>query len=118
MPRRVQDLESLAGDYEILPVRKGLVVRNTSTIRIRRMGVDWGFCLAPHRVQSFHVIPVSVGDKDGRDRLLEVGEDLLRLGPGVHDQVALWSVHDEGIDLETAHVEGDPLYLGHEKLLA
>jgi hypothetical protein len=114
----VQDLESLARDYEILPVRKGLVVRNSSTIRVRRMGVDWGFCLAAYCVQSSHVIPVPVGDKDGRDRLLEAGEDLLRFGPGVHDQVAFWSVHDEGIDLETAHVEGDPLYLDHEKLLA
>src|SRR3712207_798917 len=63
------------------------------------------------------MIGVSVGNKDRRYPGTRGCEDLLRLGSGVHDDIAFRGVDNVGVYLEAVHGEGDLLDLAQKEFL-
>jgi hypothetical protein len=62
------------------------------------------------------VVCVTVRHQDRRHRSAGGAEDLLRLGTGVDDDVALRGVDHVGVDLEAVHRECDLLDLAHRRV--
>jgi predicted RNA methylase len=114
MPRRVKYPDAEPNDIERLAVYERLVVSDLP-FGIRGVHVDRSACLSAYRLQRIHVVGVAMRYQDRRHRCSGGAQDLLRLGTGVDDDVALRSVYHVGVDLEAVHRECDLLDLAHRR---
>ena len=117
MARRLEHPESLPRERELLPLVERLV--DGGTRRLGRVGVhvEGRVRLPEHGVQGADVVGVGVGEQDRGDRAPHRAQDLPRLRPGVHYDVALGRVDHVGVHLEAAHGHGYLLDLGQLTLL-
>src|ERR671921_1380704 len=101
-----------AGNVEGLPVFERLVVPDLPFC-ISRVHVYGCSGLTANKLEGVDVVGVPVRHEDGRNGSADRAQYLLRLCPGVDDDIAPGGMDDVGVDLEAVHGDGDLFYLTH-----